>query len=149
MKQLTCILALFFFALTPARTLAGGGCSNTCADDVRGGTVVSDPSPAPTCGLGLKIFGIGGSIFGKECPESSIRTPKYTLCGGTLNGYRCIPDGSLEVSIRHCECRGLEIPFLETGIPLDCHCGDWQNFGSVPNFTHVLCAGEPENSNAE
>lgn len=138
MNKLICILTALFLGLAPTAALAGGGCSNTCADDLHGGTVVSDPNPA-TCGLGLKVFGIGGSIFGKECPSYSIRTPKYALCGGTLNGYRCVPDGTFPVFVQHCECRGLEIPFIETGIPIDCHCGDWEPFGSVPNFTHVLC----------
>lgn len=94
------------------------------------------------CGLGLQVFGFGGAIWGEECPRHEIATPTHTKCvssdGAAVN---CVQDGWLEVLRRSCECDGLVIPLIDTGIPTSCECSRWEPFGLVPKHVETPCDG--------
>jgi|GEM_PF-6111357 len=102
------------------------------------------------CGLGLQIFGIGGAILGEKCPRHEIAIPPHTYCvGSDTAALDCVVDHWAVVQRRSCDCDGLVIPLIETGIPTKCVCSDWVEFGQVPVHVAVRCDGPVTGDGAE
>jgi hypothetical protein len=102
-----------------------------------------------TCGLGIQIFGIGGSIIGESCPKWLHLIPAHSDClGDALVGYECRPVGTFAVQRQSCDCGGLVLPFIETGIPTSCECTDPVNAGGYITYGTFACEGTPPSSGA-
>lgn len=92
------------------------------------------------CGLGLTVFGVGGAIIGDRCYKFETLYPAHAACQGeTAEGTRCVPDSVAPVLLRECECGGLILPGLNTGIPTRCTCDEWRNAGTVETSKTVAC----------
>lgn len=117
---------------------SAGDCPDTKATDVPGRVEAS--ARAERCGIGIKIFGIGGAIIGTRCPRHEIATPAHATCAGeALTGHRCVKKADYVVARRECRCKGLVIPLIETGFPTSCRCGAWKRFGTVEHFQTLEC----------
>lgn len=128
----------FSFAAVPQGGDLGAPCPNKRATNVE--AEVKERGRARTCGVGIKILGVGGSIIGSRCPRFEIKIPAHQTCkGDPAEGMKCIPDGVLRIEIRECNCGGLIIPYLNTGLPTTCTCGDWGDGGQVETFRTVSC----------
>lgn len=129
-------------ALSFANALQGGDlgapCPNQKATHVR--VEIEERGRTRTCGVGIKILGIGGSIIGVKCPRFEVRTPAHQTCKGEpVEGMKCVPDGVLIVEVRECNCGGLMLPYIHTGLPTHCTCGDWRAAGQVETFRTASC----------
>jgi hypothetical protein len=103
---------------------------------------VIESADKKTCGLGIQIFGIGGSIIGESCPKWMHFIPAHSDClGAALVGYECRPVGTFAVERQVCDCGGLVLPFIETGIPTTCECSDPVNAGSYITYGTYVCEG--------
>lgn len=115
-------------------------CPNEQATSVSASFTVSPQFE--TCGIGVRIFGVGGSILGEKCHRWEAETPAHSVCSGApLADHRCVPRALLDVRTRTCECGGLVLPFIETGFPVSCECSDWRVSGTVLDHTTIACAG--------
>ncbi|WP_145183204.1 hypothetical protein [Planctomycetes bacterium Pla163] len=133
-----CVVVLAAILAIGAGQAWAGDCPDEQATDVPGRVEAS--TRAERCGIGLKIFGIGGTIIGTRCPRHEIATPAHATCAGEkLAGHRCVKKGLVPVSRRECSCKGLVIPLIDTGIPTSCRCGAWKRFGTVENFETLEC----------
>jgi hypothetical protein len=129
--------------------LAGGGgevegthtCPNTKASQVDART--ESLGDVDTCGFGFVIFGVGGGIFGDDCPEFRLFYPAHQVCRGEpAAGMHCVPSGALAVQKEECECGGLVLPLIELGIPTECVCtDDPAGGGTVEDATTQACFG--------
>jgi len=101
--------------------------------------VVESPDKK-TCGLGIQIFGIGGSIIGESCPKWLQFVPAHSDCqGAELVGHECRPLGTASVTMQRCKCGGLVLPFIETGIPSTCECSDPVAAGAYITYGTFPC----------
>jgi len=118
----------------------GSVCANVKATQV---DAEFETSGVPkTCGLGIVIFGVGGSIVGEKCYPLETTVPAHQTCQGEANfGTYCAPDGRIQVDSRECRCGGLVLPFLNTGIPAKCICKDADTQGTVEDFETKECVG--------
>ena len=117
-------------ALPAAATRSKG---NDC-HDVRASQVdarIDNLGESQRCGLGIRIFGLGGGIFGPSCPDKKATYPAHQVCRGEVNpGTRCVPEGRLPVVVEDCECSRATV--LGTGLLLpSCNCHN------VPDESHV------------
>ncbi len=93
-----------------------------------------------TCGVAIRILGVGGGILGATCHEFETKTPAHQVChGASAEGMKCVPDSVLQVMTRECSCGGLVVPIINTGFPVSCDCGDWSADGTVEDFKTVKC----------
>lgn len=140
-RELVTTLALL--ALCAPATLARGhdvDCADVKASQVS--AMVNYSGTPKTCGVGIVIFGVGGSIVGEKCYPLVTTTPAHQECMGEPNeGTRCVLEGTLEVKAKQCECGGLVVPFIKIGIPAVCACTDTTGGGTVEDFETMTCAG--------
>lgn len=116
----------------------GTPCPNKMASDVA--MEIQDRGGTRKCGLGIRILGIGGSIVGVDCPRVQVLVPAHQKCqGADGEGMKCVTDGTKPVERRECGCGGLMIPYIKTGLPFSCECGEWLNGGQVENFKTAMC----------
>ena len=97
------------------------------------------------CGIGFRIFGLGGGIFGPRCPEEKHHIPAHQVCQGEPNdGTRCVPAGTLEIEKDECECSSATI--LGTGLLFpSCNCAEsGLSAGTVEDFATERCEGAIE-----
>ncbi|MEZ5979068.1 MAG: hypothetical protein R3F34_12705 [Planctomycetota bacterium] len=128
----TCVLA------THGAWARDGDCPNEQASQVE--AIFKNSNDAETCGLGIKILGYGGSIVGERCPRWEKIVPAHQVCRGeALHGHFCTKERDIAVRVRTCECGGLVIPFIETGLPVSCECSAWFDAGWVEDMETVLC----------
>jgi hypothetical protein len=130
-------------ALVAGFVSARPDCANTKASQVQGTT--QDQGTVHTCGLGLVVFGVGGGIFGTDCPSTQVFTPAHQECSLPNPGTVCEPDDDMVVTKRECHCGGLILPIFEIGIPTECVCGPDVPFGTVEDAKTSRCdnAGKP------
>ena len=80
-----------------------GGCTNKQATDVP--VQITESGASERCGIGIKLFGYGGGLFGEKCPEFEILVPAHQKCTGEDNpGTDCAPEQDLPVQTRECSC---------------------------------------------
>ena len=92
------------------------------------------------CGVGIKILGVGGAIYGEICFQHETMIPAHQECHGVANeGTRCVKEDDILVKTRDCKCGGLMLPFLDTGFPLKCECGDYYYSGTIEDFMTEDC----------
>lgn len=141
-KGMIALLGLGLLATTAGRTRADDGCSYLMPAWTQAQVKVD--GGYERCGLGLQILGIGGAIWGEKCPRHEIAIPAHTHCvGSDTAALDCVVNHWAPVQRRSCDCDGLVIPLLETGIPTKCVCTDWVEFGQVPVHVAVPCGAEP------
>lgn len=117
----------------------GDGCPHQQASQVE--AVYKTAQEYETCGVGIKILGYGGSLIGERCARWEKIVPAYQVCRGEpLADHRCTTDRDLPVAVRTCECGGLVIPFIETGLPVACLCSDWFQAGWVEDMKTERCS---------
>ncbi|MCC6408557.1 MAG: hypothetical protein IT453_15450 [Planctomycetes bacterium] len=130
-------------ALAALATLAVARQSSSSCPDKKASQVPAEiklSEATHTCGIGFVVFGVGGGIFGEECPETKITTPAHQTCQGEENaGTACVPEGDMAVTVRDCSCGGLVIPVIQVGIPTTCECDPPVNAGTVEDFKTVVC----------
>jgi hypothetical protein len=135
------MVALFcttWFAQAQARAGESPACSHTKATQVD--ARVDDLGTKRTCGAGLYVFGFGGAILGEECPVTRVFYPAHQVCNGEhADNVRCERDETIFAVKKSCSCGGLVIPFINTGIPTTCVCGDPTTGGSIEDFRTVNC----------
>jgi hypothetical protein len=92
------------------------------------------------CGLGFKLFGLGGGLFGPECPERTFTYPSHQECNGDYSpGTRCVPEGDMQVTAKECHCDRATI--FGTGLLLpSCSCHETNDGGEVEDAETILCA---------
>ncbi len=130
-------LVVLLFAYLPAKA---DTCPDQKASQVDG--KFTQFGNKKVCGLGIVIFGVGGSIIGEDCWQVEMKTPAHQEClGEPLPDHYCEKQGELQVEVRTCKCGGLVIPGIQVGFPTDCVCSDWTNFGSVEDFQTDYCYG--------
>jgi len=140
--KLTATIVLLIAVILSTFNLASASapCVDTAASQVEVSIIKHGDSER--CGVGIVIFGVGGSLIGSKCSEHETRTPAHQACEGEVNaGTKCVPETSLAVETRDCKCGGLVIPWIEIGIPTTCVCGDWTNSGTVEDMKTALCNG--------
>lgn len=117
---------------------AANDCPDQKATNVPPEIIVS--ADKKTCGLGIQIFGVGGSIIGESCPAWMHLIPAYSDClGDELVGHECRPLGTVAVQVQRCDCGGLVLPFIETGIPTTCECTDPVSAGGYITYGTYAC----------
>jgi hypothetical protein len=127
------VLGVMSLAQTP-----GKACPDEQATDVPASHLKS--TEYERCGLGVKLFGVGGAILGPKCYEYEVRTPAHQKCmGDLLEDHQCVVEGEVDEEVRYCECGGLVIPGIKTGIPIACVCGDWERLGRIEDFMTQKC----------
>jgi len=92
------------------------------------------------CGVGFRIFGIGGGLFGPRCGDRKIHVPAHQVCNGEANpGTKCLPAGTIELSFEECHCARATV--LGTGLLFpSCECSPGAgNPGTVEDFMTVPC----------
>jgi hypothetical protein len=128
---------------TTSQAMQVQGCMHQKATQVDSKT--EDDGATKSCGLiGIRIFGWGGALFGEDCPEKKVTTPAHQECRGEkVPNFNCIKEGTLDVLVKDCDCGGLILPVLDTGIPLTCNCGPEHKEGTVEDFETVNCVIVP------
>jgi hypothetical protein len=119
-----------------------GGTGTRCPDQKAQEVPASKVSKGAvkTCGIGVVAFGLGGAIFGSECPEAKITYPAHQVCAGdALEGHKCVKEQDLKVKREECDCGGLVIPWIEIGIPAKCVCEEVEGGGHVEDFQTKEC----------
>lgn len=116
-------------------------CNNLLA--VNEGPEIIDDGGDRTCGVGLVIFGFGGSIWGEKCPKVQHKIPAHQVCQivelPIPNVFHCQKEMNVPVYTRENDCGGAVIPYLEVGIPTNCVYGEWKENGSVEDFETKHC----------
>ncbi len=104
---------------------------------------VVDEGGTRTCGVGLVIFGVGGSIWGEKCPKIQHKTPAHQVCEIVQlpipDIFHCQKEQNLPVYTRENSCGGAVIPYIEVGVPTTCNYGEWKENGDVEDFETVPC----------
>jgi hypothetical protein len=133
--------ALGGIAVSTVAAQSGGStgfqCPNEKASQVD--AEVTESGGSETCGIGLVVFGIGGGIFGEECPGVRAYVPAHQVCSGEKSpGTMCTKQGDLIVTAEKCGCGGLVLPIVEIGVPTSCECEPLPT-GTVEDFQTVPC----------
>ncbi len=144
-KHVLLVTTLFAAALAPpalarpATPGAGGeDCPNERCCNVRVRFEYSGEKRR--CGLGIRIFGVGGSIMGEVCWDHETKIPAHQENHGVYGaGSKCVKERDLTVQTRDCKCGGLMLPILETGFPFKCVCGEYKDSGTVEDFETLEC----------
>ncbi len=136
------LTAIFALLLGSAFAQGGTGGQEVKCPDVKASqvsTAVNDLGDVVTCGLGIKILGIGGGLFGPSCPDKKETTPAHQECKGEKSeGNKCVPDGELSVVLEDCECSSATL--FGTGILIpSCDCTAVPTDGKVEDFKTALC----------
>jgi hypothetical protein len=115
-------------------------CPNTKASQVD--ARVENGGNVRRCGVGIRIFGIGGGIFGPRCPEMKFTYPSHQECNGDqAQGTLCEPEGQIPVTFERCECSSAT--FLGTGLLIpSCSCASGGTAGHVEDARTVPCRAE-------
>lgn len=96
-----------------------------------------------TCGVGLVIFGFGGSIWGEKCPKVQHKIPAHQVCQSVElpipDVFHCKKELNVPVYTRENDCGGAVIPYIEVGIPTSCIYGEWKENGDVEDFETLHC----------
>ena len=112
-------------------------CPDVRASQVDARETVSGDSPR--CGIGIRIFGLGGGLFGPRCPETTFTYPSHQEClGESAPGNLCLAGDSMTVLRRRCECS--ELTLLGTGFlsPV-CDCNEDNQGGEVQDASTQNC----------
>jgi hypothetical protein len=90
------------------------------------------------CGFGFRIFGIGGGLFGPECPIRTVHYPSHQVCNGEESrGTYCLPAGNLPVEVEECDCDSATV--FGTGVLFpSCTCTEG-NAGHVEDAQTYPC----------
>ncbi len=102
-----------------------------------------------SCGGSISIDGITISS-GSSCAQLIVITPAHQICqGDSLDGFKCVPQGDMEILVHHYECRaeywllgifGLSVrctPSLVNGEP------HVTKGGTVQDFQTKICKPDP------
>lgn len=92
------------------------------------------------CGFGIRIFGIGGGLFGPRCGERKVFEPAHQVCDGAENpGTACVPSGTIPLTFEVCHCVNATV--FGTGFVLPtCACAPGHgDGGSVEDFQTIPC----------
>jgi hypothetical protein len=119
---------------------ATADCANTKASQVDARVVPG--GSVRRCGIGIRIFGIGGGVFGPRCPEKKFTYPSHQECRGeNALGSFCEPEGTLPVTVEECECGTATL--LGTGllIPI-CDCDSGGTAGHIEDARTSPCRAE-------
>ncbi len=132
--------------LVLAADLAAADSSSNCPD-TRAGQVdarVEEAGGSRRCGFGFKLFGIGGGIFGPECPDFIITYPSHQECRGDPNPRTyCAPNGMIDVQVERCRCQQATV--LGTGILIpSCECEAADGGGHVEDAQTLTCLRSEE-----
>lgn len=137
------VMASVGLLITGGVDLAQGACPNQRATQVDARTYWT--GEVERCGIGIRILGIGGSIFGPRCGERKVFEPAHQVCRGEDNpGTACLPSRTIELQTEECHCADKTV--LGTGILLpSCECSPGGVGGTVEDFSTVPCAvlGDP------
>lgn len=114
-------------------------CPNIQAMQVN--TKVVTTGDSERCGLGIQVFGFGFAFFGELCPDKKETIPAHQVCDyeTEAKGKNCLFEVSLETIVEECDCGGLVLPLLDTGIPTSCKCEIMPMGGTVEDFKTVEC----------
>jgi len=130
-------------ALLAAATLSARAQQESAAcPDVRATAIparVDRSNDSRRCGFGIKIFGIGGSLFGPKCPDKKFIYPAHQQCEGAAHpGTRCVPGSFLDVEVEDCDCS--EATVFGTGLLIPgCTCIPGGVAGHVQDAKTELC----------
>lgn len=118
-----------------------GDCNQLVAAPVD--ATVKEEGGSRTCGVGLVIFGVGGSIWGEKCPKIQHKSPAHQVCKyielPVPAVFHCQKQGELPVFTRENDCGGAVLPYIEVGIPTSCIHGPWIENGHLEDFETVTC----------
>ncbi len=139
LAPLTLLAAAFIPGLAAARPAPPGpDCPNEQASNVPSKEVQS--AKYRRCGVGLQLFGLDISLFGKKCPRWIDTYPSHQECQGEeLIGHACVFDELVEVTREICDCADATL-ILDTGIALPyCDCDYGGISGYIETFTSQPC----------
>lgn len=133
------LLVGLIHAQRPGGSGSGGkACPDRQATDIPASEVHSGGTK--TCGIGFVAFGLGGGLFGEDCPKVKYLYPAHQKCqDGKLEGHKCVSDGPVPVIRQECDCGGLVIPFLDVGVPAKCVCEETDGGGNIEDFKTEKC----------
>jgi len=119
--------------------------SHVACPDVRATPVparVDRSTDTRRCGFGIRIFGLGLSLFGPECPDKKFIYPAHQECKGDAHpGFLCTPGGFLDVEVEDCDCG--EATVFGTGLLIpSCDCLAGGVAGHVQDASSGVCPPE-------
>ncbi len=133
-----CQVALLVALLAaPIAASSNSNCPDVCATQVDARVVEAGSSRR--CGFGIRIFGIGGGIFGPMCPDFILTYPSHQECKGDPSpGTFCAPEGPLQVRAERCRCARATV--LGTGVLIpSCECERTDGGGHVQDAQTLPC----------